>query len=252
MEPYVSITPANRFHPWSRFPDELKLNVLSHLLISDEPLEQADSFHAQLLKLIATRNTELSALAHDVYYKCNTFQITFNPVSETRGISMRHPNWMHAASIQRLKIVNINRLVFSKTIAHTYWENRQSKHLLQPKHDLSVSEELKYISLTKQASDTRSTDWQHLFTNLKEINFWVGFNFTWVDYRGYGPPPTIAYFRDLRDRALGQLEEVDIFLKADTVEVNLMSDAVGTHPLEYGYWCEIAEKLKGMMKKPKM
>ncbi|EMD85479.1 hypothetical protein COCC4DRAFT_126935 [Bipolaris maydis ATCC 48331] len=80
------------FHGWPRLPDELKLEVLSHLLTFtegiyiyrgtpsyDSSMEESHQkrLNDHLFPLIATRNSNLALLAQEAYYKHNVFIVYF-------------------------------------------------------------------------------------------------------------------------------------------------------------------------------
>ncbi|KAF1829935.1 hypothetical protein BDW02DRAFT_125118 [Decorospora gaudefroyi] len=79
-----SVIPPKTFHGWSRLPDELQLEVLSHHLIYYTLIRA--STHRELLNkllfpLIGTRNRHLANLAQEVYYRGNQFAFCISQLS---------------------------------------------------------------------------------------------------------------------------------------------------------------------------
>jgi hypothetical protein len=90
----VSVT--RQFHHWSDTPDELKFEVLGHVLIHDSPIAtyHHSKMYAPKLRQLLVVNSKMYELAMEVHYSSNTFKVhcaeTFRPQPRQVGQFLRH------------------------------------------------------------------------------------------------------------------------------------------------------------------
>jgi hypothetical protein len=71
---------ASTFYDWTRLPDELKVEVLTHHLDQDDSIDKDKHeviFDSRLEPLISTGNRALVTIASETYYTRNLFKVTF-------------------------------------------------------------------------------------------------------------------------------------------------------------------------------
>ncbi|KAF2106145.1 hypothetical protein BDV96DRAFT_655016 [Lophiotrema nucula] len=168
------------FHSWSRLPDELKLNILSHHLTAPDSVQIDRYLHRittkrLLLPLIATRNRELATLARQVYYETNTFIIEPEVLElavrrdATPDFVVLYPNRANTHWIRKMvlrhRMMSTGILAGLLTSGASLWQKSQWEHLLRPKR-LSKSTNIAEMHQPIRDSNFR-TRWQDSFTNLK-------------------------------------------------------------------------------------
>jgi hypothetical protein len=78
---FSEMPPPTRFYNWSKLPDELKVEILSHYLTFTDPITAVH--HQYLMEtildpLILTGSRDFVALALKTYYNKNTFELHLN------------------------------------------------------------------------------------------------------------------------------------------------------------------------------
>jgi hypothetical protein len=177
---------ATTFHDWWRLPEELKLHVLSYLLVVDKPIQHLEDNnridinpssyyeHQQLLwdrlfPLIGTRNQHLAALSQEVYYKSNHFVIQLR---YSNG-PPRYPKQLIAARLHYLIVDAVG--YFTGTLEDILLDPEEGwRWLLKPLRSLEraaldENDSRDYLAGGPEPDGIRDTAWQTMFTNLQDL-----------------------------------------------------------------------------------
>jgi hypothetical protein len=127
---YMADEAPTTFHPWSRLPKKLKINVLSTFLSANQELEcyywEGDEAPQELVwPLIDAGNQELKALAEYVYYTTNTFNVNIGPRNKYPIDGIRSELMQHAHMVRRLRLC-VEYCTIPDTLYETLFRSRDA------------------------------------------------------------------------------------------------------------------------------
>jgi hypothetical protein len=233
MEPFLlkprSSNPTSApatFHAWLDLPDELKLKILSHLLDVSDTIEKHGHdrmLATNLRSIIGTRNSHLTTLALETYYKRNTFQATcsLTPVNSAEdGPDMyqrcfRYPPRVYGAQLRHLVIVDTH-CEFRRSLEDALLPKRSAwRYLLKASRALDHS---RYTLPPKPTGSLDTESWGAALPNLKTLELQLTLKFQ----IGFPLLPTRCIISSGRRLKLEKwLAETEPRFKAQKVEVQI-------------------------------